>query len=236
MKNTANVEYDLIPAGGLIEKILSSQRRKMFDAFMVFKQGSAQDTMLNVGMMATPLVDSENYLLAWSSPQDRQRITSYEIPPPPQLRAARASHRQSESIQLPFANGEFDWVFCNELIERVGGFERQYELVKELSRVARKGVFITTSNRKHPIEFNTALPFIHWLPSSWWRRILAWLGKNLWVIGSSLNLVDAKALYKLASLLPGQVEYDVGHKRVFGIKGHFFLMIEKRPARAHPAS
>lgn len=229
MKNPVNADYSAAPAGRLLDKLLSSQRRKLVEAFTVFRQGDGSDTILNVGMMPTPLFDSTNYLAEWSSPQDRPRITSYEIAPSNyHLRTgAREQHRQADGLGLPFADGEFDWVFCNEVIERVGSFGRQYGLLKELARVARKGVFVATSNRRHPIEFNTELPFIHWLPAPCWRRVLKWSGKSAWASESVLNLLDAKGLYKLASLLPGKPKHDVGHKRVFGVKAHFFLMIEK---------
>ncbi|HJV52886.1 MAG TPA: methyltransferase domain-containing protein [Noviherbaspirillum sp.] len=229
MKNTANAEAGVIAGDGFIDRLLTSQRRKLFDAFTVFIQGDAGDTVLNVGMMPSPQFDAVNYLEEWSSPQDRQRITSYEIAPPDyQGRlSARERQRQVDGLRLPFADGEFDWVFCDETIERVGSFERQYGLLKELARVARRGVFVTTSNRRHPLEFNTGLPLLHWLPGYWWRRSLKMLGKHAWAPRSALNLLDAQALYKLASLLPGKPKHDVGHKRVFGIKAHFFLMVEK---------
>lgn len=230
MKNTVNANYSVIPARRLLDKLLSSQRRKLVNAFSVFiRQDGSNDTILNVGMMPTPLFDSTNYLTAWSSPEDKVRITSYEIAPSNYYLHTSASeqHHQFDSLQLPFSNGEFDWVFCNEVIERVGSFECQYGLLKELVRVSRKGTFVTTSNRQHPLEFNTRLPLIHWLPALWWHRVLKWSGKSAWASESVLNLLDAKKLYKLAGLLPGKVKHDVGHKRVFCIKAHFFLMIEK---------
>lgn len=233
MKNTVKADYSVVPDGGFIGRLLVSQRRKLFDAFTVFCQDGSDGTILNVGMMPASPSDATNCLEQWSSAQDKLRITSYEIAPAnfPGRMGARERQRQLDGLRLPFADGEFDWVFCNEVIERVGSFERQYALLKELTRVSRRGVFAATSNRRHPIEFNTALPLIHWLPDYWWRRLLKWLGKSTWASASALNLLDANALYKLASLLPGKPQHDVGHKRVFGIKAHFFLMIEK-PAAA----
>lgn len=239
MKNTINADYSVVPAGGLLDKLLTSQRRKMFDAFKDFRKNEADGTVLNVGMLPTRLFDNTDYLLAWSDPQDRAHITSYEIEPPYGALArpgfhtcAQRRNQQVGGLHLPFADGEFDWVFGNEIIEHAGSFERQYALLKELIRVSRKGVFVTTSNRWHPIEFNTAVPFIHWLPDAWWRRILKISGKGAWASESVLNLLDSGDLYNLASLMPGKPKHDVGHKRVFGIKAHFFLMVHKNPATA----
>lgn len=230
MKNTVNADYGAVSGGGLIERLLSSQRRRLVDAFTTFRQGD-DDTVLNVRLMPTPLSDSTNVLEQWGASQDMLRITSCEIAPPnyPARPRAKGLRRDADGLPLPFADGEFDWVFCNEVIERVGGFERQYALLKELARVARRGVFVTAANRRHPLEFNSGLPLLHWLPERWWRRSLKLLGKSDRASEPELHLLDGPALYKLASLLPGKPNHDVGHKRVFGIKAHFFLMIEKTP-------
>lgn len=234
MKNTANAEYGVMPSTGITRKLAASQRRKMFDAFTAFRGEGATDTILNVRMAASPLFDGTDHLLEWSDPQTAARITSWEIAPQERGAARPQPHlaslkpgQQPASVRLPFSDGQFDWVYCNETIERVGGFERQVELVKELNRVARKGVFVTTSNRRHPIEFNTGLPLLHMLPDAWWRRILKWTGKGALASESALNLVDSGVLYRLASLLPGKPAHDVGHKRIMGIKAHFFLMLQK---------
>jgi len=222
VKDALNAEYDAMRAGGFVDRILSSQRRKMFEAFMLFKQKAAAGSILNLYMKPTSLFDNSNYLDAWSSPQERARITSYPLMVPKMQPAA--------AYRLPFADNAFDWVFCNEVIEHTGTAERQGVFMGELYRVTRRGIFATTSNRLHPIEFKTGLPFIHLLPHAWWQRLLAWSGKREWAQPDMLTLVDAPTLYLLARQLPGAPQHEVGHKRVFGIKAHFFLMIQKADA------
>ena len=51
------------------------------------------------------------------------------------------------------------------MIEHVGGRDRQRQLVSEAIRVGRR-VFITTPNRRFPIEVHTRLPLVHWLPDA----------------------------------------------------------------------
>ena len=55
--------------------------------------------------------------------------------------------------------------FSNAVIEHVGGRERQRQLVSEAIRVGRR-VFITTPNRRFPVEVHTRLPLVHWLPDA----------------------------------------------------------------------
>lgn len=70
---------------------------------------------------------------------------------------------QGDGCELPFADGAFDLVFSNAVIEHVGDRARQQRFVAEALRVAR-GVFLTTPNRCFPLELHTRLPLVHWLP------------------------------------------------------------------------
>jgi hypothetical protein len=232
MKNAINAEYGTAGTGGWLDRIVTAQRRKLFEAFNAFSGVGGTDRVLSVGIMPTGLFDKPDYLLAWSDAPRRARLTSYEIEPP-RIGPERGAPPAKE-IRLPFKDGEFDWVFCNEVIEHAGSFERQFMLVKELYRVARKGVFVTTPNRRHPLEFHTGLPLLHLLPAAWWRRLLKMVGKGMWASESVLNPLDSATLYRFACLLPGLAEHDVGHKRVWGVKAHFFLMLYKAK-QADPA-
>jgi len=85
----------------------------------------------------------------------------------PQVRAVRADGRD-----LPFGNAEFDIGFSNAVVEHVaGGRDGQRQFVHELCRVARR-VFVTTPNRRFPLEVHTLLPFVHWLPKGPRERLL----------------------------------------------------------------
>jgi hypothetical protein len=72
---------------------------------------------------------------------------------------------QGDACALPFGDAEFDIVFSNAVIEHVGGRDRQRKLVSEAIRVGRR-VFITTPNRRFPVEIHTKLPLVHWLPDA----------------------------------------------------------------------
>ena len=234
MKKAVHTGYGAWPAEGLREKLLVAQYRRMFGAFMEFKGGAPDDTTLEVGAASTSLIQTLNYLPSWSNSGDRTHATTFcEIDLPSHVGRRRSIGTGQDRTtrtggrRLPFDDGQFDWVYCNALIEHVGSFERQYELLKELARVAHKGVFVTSGNRWHPVEFNTGLPFLHWLPLPMWRRVLKTIGKRSWASESVLNPLGSSKLQELANLLPGKLKSNIGHVRVFGIKAHFFLMIQK---------
>ena len=85
----------------------------------------------------------------------------------PKVRAVRADGRD-----LPFGNAEFEIGFSNAVVEHVaGGREGQRQFGHEVCRLARR-VFVTTPNRRFPIEVHTLLPFVHWLPKGPRERLL----------------------------------------------------------------
>jgi SAM-dependent methyltransferase len=72
---------------------------------------------------------------------------------------------------LPFADREFDLVYCSSVIEHVPP-ARRAAFAAEVRRVGR-GWFVQTPAYSFPIEPHALLPFAHWLPPrlrrSYWR-------------------------------------------------------------------
>ena len=105
---------------------------------------------------------------------------------------------QGNALALPFADGEFDIVFSNAVIEHVGGEESQRQFVREALRVGRRA-FVTTPNRRFPLEVHTLLPVVHWLPEPAAHASYRALGKP-WA--QEIRLLSRSSL---ASLFPGRV-------------------------------
>lgn len=72
---------------------------------------------------------------------------------------------------LPFADGQFDLVYCSSVIEHVPP-QRRPAFAAEVRRVGR-GWFVQTPARSFPIEPHSLLPAAHWLPARvrrhYWR-------------------------------------------------------------------
>jgi SAM-dependent methyltransferase len=79
--------------------------------------------------------------------------------------------RADAAAGLPFADGEFDLVYCSSVIEHVAP-RRRAAFASELRRVGR-GWFVQTPARSFPIEPHSLLPGAHWLPPrlrrAYWR-------------------------------------------------------------------
>jgi hypothetical protein len=239
VKNSKIIGLAQFPMSDILKKIFPSRRNKVFDEFVKFKNNDMNVTTLNISVEESAVKSHARYLFAWNKPHQlpQKMVVHFDQSSREALfnwdNEMALTHEQAcgSSKALPFADESFDWIFCDAVIEHVGGSERQYLLLKELMRVARKGIFVTTSNRWHPIEFYTALPFLHWLPVSVWKRILKFIGKEVWASESVLNLLDAKALQNFVNRLPQKPQCSIGHIRFLGIKAYFFLQIKKEPSQ-----
>jgi SAM-dependent methyltransferase len=69
---------------------------------------------------------------------------------------------------LPFADGEFDLVYCSSVIEHVPPARRR-AFADEVRRVGR-GWFVQTPAFSFPLEPHSLLPAAHWLPVGLRRR------------------------------------------------------------------
>jgi hypothetical protein len=71
---------------------------------------------------------------------------------------------------LPFADGSFDLVFSNSVIEHVGSSEDQRRFASEIARVGRR-YFVQTPDRSFPIEPHLLTPCLHFLPPPYRARV-----------------------------------------------------------------
>ena len=120
------------------------------------------------------------------------------------VRYPHVRYVQGDACALPFADGEFDIVFSNAVIEHVGDRAKQRLFVSEALRVGRR-VFLTTPNRRFPVEVHTRLPFVHWLPDRLAHHAYDATGKGF---ARDVHLLSKRSL---ESLFPGRVRIvDLG--------------------------
>ncbi len=79
--------------------------------------------------------------------------------------------RGDATVGLPFADGEFDLVYCSSVIEHVPPPSRG-AFAAEVRRLGR-GWFVQTPAWSFPLEPHSLLPLAHWLPARarkpYWR-------------------------------------------------------------------
>ncbi len=152
--------------------------------------------------------------------------------------------------QLPFADGTFDVVFSNEVLEHVGD---DRAACREIARVLRPGgrAVIFVPNRWYPFETHGIYwrgryyfgnqPFVNWLPARWRDRLAphvrAYTGRQLLALfrGTPMRLIAHTQIYpgfdNLVARLgfPGRLLRAIMHRlersplRVFGLS-HLLVM------------
>jgi SAM-dependent methyltransferase len=92
--------------------------------------------------------------------------------------------RADATAGLPFADGQFDLVYCNSVIEHIAP-ERRERFASELKRVGR-GWYVQTPAWSFPIEPHALLPGAQWLPAA--------LRRHYWELGAAKGWEDISLL------------------------------------------
>jgi SAM-dependent methyltransferase len=184
---------------GLTERISERSRRRKFRLFMEAVQPGPTTSVIDVG------VDD----LGYGEPRTVRTANFFEefypwrgnvtaVAPHEGFRLRErypeVDFVRADGCELPFADGAFDVYFSNAVIEHVGGPDRQRRFIAEAVRVARD-VFITTPNRRFPIEVHTRLPAVHWLPAGASGRVYEAVGKPWARDLSLLSPAELRALF-----------------------------------------
>lgn len=210
----------------LAVKIAVYQRRKMYERFVGCMQIEAVDTILDIGATSDRSYDHSNYLEAWYP--HKNRITAVGIDNAEFLEAVYQGVRfiRADARNLPFEYGTFDFVHSSAVLEHVGSREQQTRFLGEAWRVARKGIFVTTPDRRFPIEFHTVLPIIHWLPIRLYHKLLIAIGYEFFADENNLNLVSGSGLAETASAA-GIERFEIGSVSLLGLPTNLMLMARK---------
>lgn len=198
-----NPQYNRAQPGALPIRIAAHQRRKRFDDFLRAAAVGAHDTILDIGATSDRSYDHSNYLEAWYPTHGR--ITALGIDDASFLTSIHPGlvFIRGDGRALPFRSHSFDFVHSSAVLEHVGDRRQQEKFLREVWRVARKGIFITTPNRWFPVEVHTVLPLLHWLPAPIFRAILKALKMEFYAREENLNLLsrhDLKLLVRRAGI------------------------------------
>ncbi len=140
----------------LLRRILRHFRSRRMRRFEKTFQVSAETRILDVG--GSPLI--------WEYSRIRPRLTMLNFPSAIERSNGAVAWIAGDGRMLPFADGAFDIVFSNSVIEHVGNEADQHAFAQELARVGRH-YWVQTPNRNFPIEAHLMLPFVHYLPKKW---------------------------------------------------------------------
>lgn len=176
---------------GLMER----SRKAKLQQFFSMTQPSRHSTILDVGAAETEYSPFDNYLEKKYPYPSKVTALSIHL-----LQAFKKRYPEIRAVTyrgtvFPFKDKSFSIVFSNAVIEHVGRFQEQLQLINEMHRVGEQFYF-TTPAREFPLEIHTNYPLIHWLPKKAFDRIVKLSGKG-WAAGDYMNLLTRADLENL---------------------------------------
>jgi len=208
----------------MIRRVLRNEQAKIYRRFTQAFPPRSDWRVLEVGTNGS-LEEARDYFLHSLYPYPQQ-ITAAGLEDPDVFESVfpRYAYVQvRRNTPLPFDDGSFDLVFSNAVIEHAGSREQQRAFLDELLRVGKRA-FVTTPNRRHPIEFHTVTPLLHYLPPRMYRQIYAAAGFEFFSKEENLNLLDAE---QLLGLLPpaARSRAELAFHRFLGMKSNLLLSV-----------
>jgi len=209
----------------LVRSVARRQHRLMVERFLAVFPPSPRLKVLDLGVNGS-LVDRDAHIFeaSWPYPEN---LTACGLEDPdtfqrawPEVRYVRGER----GAHLPFADGEFDVVYSNAVVEHVGNRAAQRAFLEEVLRVG-KAAFLTTPNRWYPLELHTTLPLLHWLPARVYRPLYRGLGFDFFSREENLNLLDESAV---RDLVPPGVRYRIETHRFLGLPSNVLLIVEDK--------
>jgi SAM-dependent methyltransferase len=112
--------------------------------------------------------------------------------------------------RLPFADGTFDVVLTNHVIEHVGDGSAQLAHLSEVGRVLKKdGVgYLAVPNRWQIVEPHYKLPFLSWWPHAWRSAYLRLMRKGRFYDCEPLTLSELDLVIANAGLVGRHMEIE----------------------------
>jgi SAM-dependent methyltransferase len=170
------------------EFLMKRSREKKYNYIINTTKPSELSSILDVGCADIEYSLYDNYFeKRYPFPEN---ITALSIYPLEQFKKRYKNIKAVtyDGSAFPFEDKDFSIVISNAVIEHVGGIEDQLFFIKELGRVGQQFVF-TTPAKEFPIEIHTNYPFIHWLPASYFDKLISLLGKP-WAAGNYMHLLN----------------------------------------------
>ena len=203
MDRKPNDQYNAATPDSLAVRVGLRVRQQMFGEFMRRLDPRATDTALDIGVTSDRTYSVSNYFEALYP--YKARITAAGLGDASFLETdyPGLTYVQANAMSLPFPDGSFDLVHSSAVVEHVGSFANQTQMIRECVRVAKRGVCITTPNRWFPIEFHTQLPLVHWLPPATCRALMRRLGYDFFAEEENLNLMSAAGVRQAVAGIAG---------------------------------
>jgi len=199
-------------------------RKRRFQLFLDLLRPAAATRILDVG----------GYVRNWQSVGIDSTVVCVNVDPASGESApGRITCEAGDGRKMRFADGSFDIVYSNSVIEHVGSWEDQQRFAAEVRRVGRD-LFVQTPNRWFFIEPHFVTVFVHWLPWPLAKRILRFLSFRGWVrAGDNIDLnqlADELGLLSFRQMRELFPDCEIHREKWFGLTKSFMAVRRGTPA------
>jgi len=151
MAKTPNAQYNVAPPDSLAIRVATRMREEMFRGFMTALNPQPHESVLDIGVTSDQTYTSSNYFERLYP--HKERITAVGLDDAHFLETLYPGVKflAADARDLPLDDNAFDIVHSSAVLEHVGSFANQAKMVAEATRVARRGIYLTTPNRWFPI-------------------------------------------------------------------------------------
>jgi len=205
----------------LADRISKWNRERKWALFLGQVAPTAEMFVLDVGFSDKEYSSVDNFIEKhYPFPE---HLTALGIDAPQEFgqRYPKVTAISYDGARFPFADDQFDVCWSNAVLEHVGSSEKQVIFLREIKRVSRRA-FITTPNRRFPVEVHTRTPLLHYLPKKLFDRYLV-LTHQGWASGDYMHLLPESELRTRLSQA-GIEDYQLVKNRLLGFTMDFVVL------------
>ena len=210
-----------------LDNIVLKKRKEMFEIIKKNINLKSINSVLDVGTTSDNSLQSSNFLIKQlKSIKIKKSISDQKILND-DFFDMTFEGSITENLNDSFENLKSDLIVCSATIEHLGNFSAVKKGIDNIVNLTNKYFIITTPNRHHPIEFHTKIPFIHFLPKEFYRKLLEFFGNEFFSKEENLNLLSKKDLINLMSNYKN-ISYNINEIKLFGFVSNFIIVGTKK--------
>tara|TARA_B100000787_G_scaffold54851_1_gene39877 strand:+ start:6228 stop:6908 length:681 start_codon:yes stop_codon:yes gene_type:complete len=220
MKKNLYIQFE----NNFFDKIINKKRIEMVTLIKKYIKTSQIKDLLDIGTTEDSSADSSNIFCKMLDKIKIHKSVSNQ-----KIKDKRFKFTIKKSITSKFAKETInifksDLVVSSATIEHVGGLKNQIAKVGNMISLSRQYVVISTPNRFYPIELHTKLPLLHWLPKSFFRKILLLLNMPYFADEKNLNLLSKGDLQKILNIFSRKIDYKIYNIYFLGFVSNFLVI------------
>ena len=210
-----------------LDNIVLKKRKEIFEIIKKNINLNSINSVLDVGTTSDNSLESSNFLIKqFKSIKIKKSISDQKILDD-NFFDMTFERSITENLNDNFENLRSDLLVCSATIEHLGNFSNIKKGIDNIVNLSDKYFIITTPNRYHPIEFHTKIPFIHFLPKEFHRKLLEFFGNEFFSKEENLNLLSKKDLINLMSNYKN-ISYNINEIKLFGFVSNFIIVGTKK--------